>query len=89
MADVRWQDDAVAEVLKAVENFQDEILDDVLSDMKRMVPVDTGELRDSLEKGGPGRINIGAKHGPLVEFGTENMAAQPFIRPAVYRKRGA
>jgi len=53
---------------------------------RELVPVDTGELRDSIyaeetEEGA--RFGATADHAAHVEFGTWKMAAQPFLRPAV------
>lgn len=45
------------------------------------VPVDTGELRSSIKETKEG-IEVGAKHGAPVEYGTFKMPARPFIRPA-------
>lgn len=88
MAKVYMQDQQLAELLALADAFvDDEIIPEVIDDMKKLAPVDTGELRDSIEPGGKNRINIGAKHAAHVEFGTEHMAAQPFVRPALYRRR--
>ncbi len=58
-------------------------------EMRRLAPVDSGALRESIhvvkgavEIGG----QVGGKHrhyALFVEFGTVDMPAQPFIRPAV------
>lgn len=96
MADVYWQTSKLDELLDtmATELVDTEILPEVADDMRRMVPVDTGNLRDGIEVLGEGKIGIsatneqGQSYVEFVEFGTEHMAAQPFIRPALYRKRG-
>lgn len=96
MAEVHWQTQALAKLLNedAVALVDEEIVPLVVADMKRMVPVDTGNLRDGIEALGEGRIGIsatsesGESYAEFVEFGTENAPAQPFIRPALYRKRG-
>lgn len=95
MADVYWQSGELAKLMDEANEFVDaEILPEVAKDMRRMVPVDTGNLRDGIEVLGDGRIGItanneqGQSYVEFVEFGTENAAAQPFIRPALYRKRG-
>lgn len=62
--------------------------EDLLSEMKALVPVLTGELRDSLAiVEGDAQIYVGptrpgGRHAHYNEFGTVNMTAQPFIRPA-------
>lgn len=65
--------------------------------MRQLVPVDEGDLESTIEKkdngNGSGFLSVGGpskrpggkfvdypKH---VEYGTENMAAQPFFRPGV------
>ena len=64
---------------------------EVYQDMYRMCPVDTGELRNSIEVESVGDtvyVVVTANHWPYLEFGTSRMAAQPFIRPALNRRRG-
>jgi len=74
----------------------------IINEAKRLVPIDTGDLEKSIganrrktdektvvmftvspRRGG----KYDGFHGHLVEFGTKNMAAQPFMRPA-YEKEG-
>lgn len=52
------------------------------------VAVDTGELRDSIEVTADG-VEVGADHGSLVEFGTNDTAAQPFFLRAFVDERPA
>lgn len=51
------------------------------------VPIgETGELHDSIylvENENGYRIYVGTDHWVYVEFGTSEMAAQPFMRPAI------
>ena len=63
--------------------------------MKALVPVRTGALRNSLEiQDGDLSIMVGPVRGGagsrahFTEFGTVNMAAQPFIRPAFDNTQG-
>lgn len=56
----------------------------------RGCPVDTGRLRSSVThqvqqdgKGLVGIVGTDVDYAPHVEFGTVNMAAQPFLRPAL------
>jgi len=54
---------------------------------KRLCPVDTGRLRNSITHaidGGEMAAYIGTnvEYGPHVEFGTSRSKAQPFLRPA-------
>lgn len=88
MADVHWQKEELAKILDlAMATVDEKIIPEIVDDMKRLAPVDTGELRDSIEAVGDGKIVIGADHAAYVEFGTEIMAAQPYARPALYRER--
>lgn len=56
---------------------------------KANAPVDTGELRASIQhdvSGANGTIEATAEHAPYVEFGTSRQRAQPFFYPAVDRE---
>ena len=64
----------------------------IAGEAKRLAPRDSGDLAEGIHAE-PGRIQqgravmnigIGKKqwYGELVELGTENMAAQPYLRPA-------
>lgn len=63
----------------------------IVDDMLRLVPRDTGELADSIKAysttGHRFRIKVGTDHWAPVEYGTRHQAAQPYIRPSVYKKR--
>jgi hypothetical protein len=72
------------------------LVEDMADDMRRYVPVLSGDLVATIRVE-PGsvvhRIWIGDVAGGVdyhlyQEFGTSVMAAQPYIRPAVYQKRG-
>lgn len=62
----------------------------VSAEAKRLCPVDTGRLRNSITFGvdadsqGPyAVIGTNVEYAPYVEFGTRYQRAQPFLRPAV------
>lgn len=69
--------------------------DRVKAEAKRLVPVRTGRLQRAIDRTAPfpGRsgerkISVGVKrpqsrYAHFVEFGTENHAAQPYLRPAL------
>ena len=72
----------------------------IADDARRMCPVDTGALRDTIEHNvdasriGPilGKVRISAGgHGvdyPVyVEMGTSTQSPQPFLRPAALKRR--
>jgi len=60
---------------------------------KRNAPVDTGRLRSSITYDMielPGQlpkaiVGTNVSYAPFVEFGTEDMDAQPYLRPALNR----
>lgn len=92
MADVRidWSQTGLGYIQTLVEGFTGDTIDEITDDMRRLVPVDTGELRESIgsiHEGLAGLITVGTDYWSYVEFGTSKMAAQPFIRPAIYRER--
>jgi HK97 gp10 family phage protein len=52
---------------------------------QNLVPVDTGDLKDSgkvIEAGEGAQVIYDAGHALHVEFGTVKMKAQPYLRPA-------
>lgn len=83
-----------AQIEKAIrEAARDELkaaLDYGVAMAKLYVPVDTGELRDSIKAGKlvgnqygvKGEITATAEHALYVELGTSKMRAQPYLRPA-------
>lgn len=63
----------------------------IMKESKRVVPVDTGFLRDShevVESKDFIEIQIGAPYAGSVEFGTPKQEAEPYIRPSIDNKRG-
>lgn len=62
----------------------------VRDDMRRTVPVDTGELRASIRsrpQGLTGEVRATARHALFVEFGTSRTPAHPYGAPAALRSR--
>jgi len=63
--------------------------------MKQVVPVDTGELRDSIKVRWLSRegtklefeIYADAPYAPDVEFGTVHMTARPYMNPTIEEER--
>jgi len=55
---------------------------------KRLAPVDTGTLRASIHTVKIDNYTVevrdGVHYGVYQEYGTSKMAAQPFMRPAIY-----
>lgn len=74
---------AMAAVAKTVQ--------DIETGAKSRAPVDTGNLRNSIQGsvgGLSGQVSVGAHYGIYVEFGTYKMSAQPYFIPAVEAARG-
>jgi HK97 gp10 family phage protein len=65
----------------------DPAAEEVLAAAEHLVPVDTGALKDSLHiedaPGGGKRVVADTPYAVFVEFGTENMPAEPYLRPAL------
>ena len=69
--------------------------DKIVKEAKRLCPVDTGHLRDSIKRSASKRTARGyrvivgtpVRYAGYVEFGTRKMSAQPYLRPA-FRKYG-
>ena len=87
------QDEVLKDVLEAA-------AEPVLKYAEDKVPVDEGVLRDSLEideptvRNGEGSIRVlasqdkGAFYAHIVELGSSDQAAQPYLRPALRTTRG-
>jgi HK97 gp10 family phage protein len=59
---------------------------------KALVPVQTGRLRDSITsevEGDTAIVSANTEYALFVELGTRNMAAQPFLRPAMLAAAGS
>lgn len=83
------------------EHYVRPITEDVARDMRRFVPVLSGDLKATIRvefHDGEGRVYFGdvaGIHGRAVivdyhlyqEFGTSKMGAQPYARPALYMER--
>jgi HK97 gp10 family phage protein len=64
---------------------------EIETDAKVACPVRTGRLRDSIGHevdGDTVRVTASAPYAAYVEEGTRYMAAEPYLRPALYRGRG-
>ena len=54
---------------------------DVADLARAYVPVDTGRLRDSITAG-PTGVTSDVEYAGFVEYGTSDMPAEPYMRPA-------
>lgn len=93
MAEVRAEDGWHEHVVAAGRGLLERVSAEILADADALVPVDTGRLRQSLDRevvGDTARIgSVDVEYSIYVEEGTRHMAAQPYLRPALYRQRGA
>ncbi|QKV74539.1 HK97 gp10 family phage protein [Amycolatopsis sp. Hca4] len=98
-----WREKIAADVRELFGQLVGEVLDDA----KRLVPVDTGHLRESLSSeinGDTARIGSDLNYALYVEeghrvayrgpdgetvFTGDMVPPQPYLRPALYRRRGA
>lgn len=88
----------VSQIQAAANRVRDRLTEAIAADSRRYVPVLSGDLRGSIrtDLGGAavariwyGDVAAGIDYHVYQEFGTSRMAAQPYIRPAVYQYRGA
>ena len=86
----------LAEIRAAANRYRDQLAVAIAGDMRRYVPVLTGDLRDSIREdlGGPavarvwaGDVAAGVDYHLFQEFGTSVTSAQPYMRPAAYQYR--
>lgn len=80
-------------VVQGGRDVLEQVSAEILADAKRGVPVDTGDLRDSLERtvdpsGKFAQVGSDLAYAAPVELGTSKTHPQPYLRPALYRKRG-
>jgi HK97 gp10 family phage protein len=87
-----WQRHLDGPIAELLERLGSEIVEDA----KDLAPVDTGHLRESIGHTVTGEgfestltVEASADYAGYVELGTRYMAPQPFLRPALYRHRGA
>ncbi|MEV4604806.1 HK97 gp10 family phage protein [Amycolatopsis sp. NPDC049253] len=107
MADYREEPDWRERIAADVRELFGRLIGDVLDDAKRLVPVDTGHLRESLSseiRGETARIGSDLNYALYVEeghrvgyagpdgetvFTGDVVPPQPYLRPALYRRRAA
>lgn len=91
MAEYRENPQGVAGIQYASAKYARRVAEDVENDIVAGCPVDTGLLVSTIRAESVGDtvyITIGTDYWAYVEYGTSKMAAQPFIRPALSRRRG-
>jgi HK97 gp10 family phage protein len=90
MAEFRESGDFEAGIQYATARYALAVAEAVKGDMEALCPVDTGELINSIKvepAGDTVYVSVSAPHWIYVEMGTSKMRAQPFIRPALARRR--
>lgn len=85
---VKFDADAVAKLQDLGDQYvASVVLPKVEAHAKRIVPFDSGDLHDSIhtEVSDEGMFVVAdEEYAAHVELGTSKMAAQPFLRPALY-----
>jgi len=89
-------EDLPEEIRQALVKGVKESAEAVRDDVKRNVPADTGNLRESVDiryrEGGlvadVGWFNQADFYAAFVEYGTRSQPAQPSLHPALERERG-
>ena len=77
--------DVVKSVKNTMPNLMTIIALDILGEAVDRCPIDTGRLINSLNYEADAKhaiIGTNVEYAPYVEFGTKNMDAQPYLRPA-------
>ncbi len=81
--------DAPKQLDKAMDDGLNDLATLVAREAKRIVPVDTRKLQNSIfvRKEGQAKYKIVAatNYASHVEYGTHKMVARPYLRPALYR----
>jgi HK97 gp10 family phage protein len=77
---------AMAEIEARAQRVQENVLEDIARDARRHAPVETGELKASIHVEGDSVV-AESDHSVYVELGTRHMHAQPYLRPALYKRR--
>lgn len=70
----------------AQEYVEKDVLPTIVDRAKRIVPVDTGELRDHISAVTSSEGNFvvaDTEYAAFVELGTSKQAAQPYLRPSM------
>lgn len=87
--DTSLLDQMSAEIEEKAALLIEDVGNEVVSDVYRLAPEDTGELKDSYlrESGMTGKLTYtirdGVSYGIFQELGTSKMAAQPHVVPAM------
>lgn len=86
----------VVDIVKYIQSKKDNILREIAlrleNEARKLVPVRTGNLKDSIKSGiledgawiGAG-LTDEVDYATYVEYGTIHQRAQPYLRPAVFR----
>lgn len=83
--DTRKLDGVIQKLPGAANKATEMVADEIVVRARPLARVDTGEMRDSIQKFGSGAhwaATATAAHSIYNEFGTRFMSAQPFMRPA-------
>ncbi len=79
-----------AQLAALIESTMDKVAEDVAEDARWGAAVLSGEMRESTyadTAARPRRVVSDSDHSYYNEVGTQKMAAQPFLRPALFQAR--
>lgn len=82
--------DGHAQLAALIESTMDKVTEDVAEDARWNAAVLSGEMRESTyadTAARPRRVVSDSDHSYYNEVGTQKMAAQPFLRPALFQAR--
>ena len=86
--EIKTPDLSITEIEEKVSNALTKVAYDMEAEAKRLCPVDTGRLRNSINidiQGTKIIISANTNYAQYVEFGTYKQHPQPYIRPALYK----
>lgn len=90
MAEMTWDETGLAGIQYASNRYARRVAEEVQQDMVDMCPVDTGLLQSTIRAetvDDTVYVYVSTHYWQFVEFGTSKMRAQPFIRPALMKRR--
>jgi len=89
MAKVKKNPSGIRSLDSDIEQFVEDVAKDMAITAKRIVPVDTGKLQQSItvvkEDDLTHLIGTNVDYALFVEDGTQNQKAQPYLKPAAGR----
>lgn len=89
--ELSWNDAVIKNPYARLKRALPGICGAIVNKMERIVPVDTGKLKNSLRynllSDNDAEISANTHYAIYVEYGTSRMAAQPFMRPSFTKRQ--